>query len=146
MTAAAPSCCWTIWFFSPMEFYKNKFRASNQKNLVVHTHRRPQTRNLFRKGTIRKGEKVRQKVMKLRIQVHRSYDQNMNRAGLRTIHAAILHGGACAQCDTYRVCKTAPHRGQRLPSQSGNIRHSSSWAWGSGVNGLYSGCPSCARA
>jgi len=133
-------------FLSPMEFYKNQSRASNQKNLVVHTHRRPGTRNLFRKGTVRRGEKFLQKVMKLGIPAHHCYEESMNWTGLPTLHAAILNGGAWEKRYTDTVRKTAPHRGQRLPSQSGNIRNRSSWAWGSWVKGLYSGCPSWARA
>jgi hypothetical protein len=81
-------------FFSPMEFSKNKSRASNKKILMVHTHRRRKTLNLFQKGTVRRGEEVRRKVIKLRIQVHPCYNQSMNRAGLRSTHAAILNGGA----------------------------------------------------
>jgi len=115
-------------FFYPMEFSKNKSRASNQKILVVHTDRRPRTRNLFQKGTVRRSEKVRQKVMKLRIQADPCYNENMNRAGLPTAHAAILNGGAWEKRYTDTVRKIAPHRGQRLPSQFGNIRNSSSWA------------------
>jgi len=115
-------------FFSHMEFSKNKSRASNQKILGVHSNRRPKTRNLFRKGTVRRAEKFRQKVMKLRIQAHPCYDKNMNWTGLPTDHATILNGGAWEKRYTDTVRKIAPHRGQRLPSQSGNIRNSSSWA------------------
>jgi len=132
--------------FCPMEFYKNKSKASNQKILVVHTDRRPRTKTLFRKGTVRRDEKFLQRVMKLRIQAHHCCEESMNRARLPTAHAAILNGGAWEKRYTDTVRKIAPHKGQRLLSQFGNICNSSSWAWGSCVNGLYSGCPSWARA
>lgn len=82
------------FFFSSMEFYKNKSKASNQKIIVGHTDRRPQTKILFRKGTVRRGEKFLQKVMKLGIKTDRCYDESMNWTGLPTAHAAILNGGA----------------------------------------------------
>jgi hypothetical protein len=79
-------------FFSPMEFYKNKSRESNQKIMVVHTDKRPRTRNIFRKGTVRRGEEFLQKVMKLGIQADHCYDESMNWTGLPTAHAAIRQG------------------------------------------------------
>jgi len=61
--------------------------------------------------------------------------QRQDGTGLQPAHAAILSGGACPRWWTYTVRNSAPQRGQRLASQAGNIRRSSSWAWGKWVNG-----------
>lgn len=115
-------------FFLLLWIFLKKIQGPKQKILVVHTNRRPKTRNLFQKGTVRRGEKFLQKVMKLGIEAHHCYDESINWTGLPTVHAAILDGGAWEKRYTDTVRKTAPHRGQRFPSQFGNIRNSSSWA------------------
>ena len=74
------------------------------------------------------GEKVARTMTHLRLRAHHSSNQWLNRRALWRTHAAILSGGACPRWWTYTVRNSAPHRGQRLPSQSGNIRSSSSWA------------------
>ena len=143
MTASAPSCCWTI-FFLLWSFLKTDPGPQNRKlesSVMLRDpdqgHYSPKTPSEVLKRLTKNNKTTPPGTPLLRPKPE----------GMQTHHAAILNNGSAWErryTDTVR--KTAPQRGQRLASQSGNIRHSSSCAWGSSVNGLYSGCPSWARA